>query len=94
MTNSQAPKAPSAPVIDLALFEYNKNKHTLQLSSDVYGTPREFFVESRTGRVVHFVPDTDDMIANEHYDGEARSYKPAPHEDHCNIIRAFIVNWT
>lgn len=84
----------SSPVIPLTLFEYSKKKHTLQLSSQWYGIPTEFFVESRkTGRVVHFVPDTDDMMANEFYDGEARSYKPAAHEAPCGIIRAFIVNW-
>lgn len=81
------------PVIDLALFEYSRAKKTLQLSSDPYGMPAEFFVESSTGRVVHFVTDTDDMIANEHYDGEACSYRPAAHEAPCGIIRAFITHW-
>lgn len=78
------------PVIELALFDYNKKKKTLQLSSEPYGIPQQFRVKSRTGRIVTFVVDHDDMMANEHYDGEACSYKPT--ED-CNIIRAFIVNW-
>lgn len=78
------------PTIDLALFDYNKQKKTLQLSSELYGRPLQFRVKSRTGRIVTFVVDTEDMMANEHYDGEACSYKPT--ED-CNIIRAFIVNW-
>lgn len=86
--------AQTSPVIPLALFEYSKKKHTLQLSRDCYGIPTDFFVEShKTGRVVHFVPDEEDMMANEFYDGEARSYKPAAHEAPCGIIRAFIVNW-
>lgn len=76
--------------IDLALFDYNKNKKTLQISSEKCGMPQQFRVRSRTGRVVTFVVDIDDMIANEHYDGEACSYKPT---ESCNIIRAFIVNW-
>ena len=81
------------PVIDLALFEYRKDKKTLQLSSEPYGMPTEFFVQSRkTGRVVHFVSDTDDMIANEFYDGEACSYKPAAGEAPCGVIRAFILH--
>ena len=84
----------SIPTIDLALFDYSKQKRTLQLSRDLYGTPREFFVQShKTGRVVHFVQDHDDMMANECYDGEATSYKPVMNEAPCNIIRAFIVNW-
>lgn len=82
-----------APTINLALFEYIRKKHTLQISSEPYGMPTEFFVRShKTGRVVHFVPDTDDMIANEFYDGEAVSYKPAAHELPCGIIRAFIIH--
>lgn len=82
------------PVIDLALFEYSRAKKTLQLSSQQHGMPTEFFVQSaKTGRVVHFVPDIDDMMANEHYDGEACSYKPAAGEAPCGIIRAFITHW-
>lgn len=82
-------KSTHVPVIDLALFEYIKAKKTLQLSSEPYGMPQQFRVKSRTGRVVTFVVDQEDMMANEFYDGEACSYKPT--ED-CNIIRAFIVN--
>ena len=78
------------PVIELALFTYNKQKKTLQLSRDFYGTPQQFRVKSRTGRIVTFVVDHDDMMANEHYDGEACSYRPT--ED-CNILRAFITSW-
>jgi hypothetical protein len=81
------------PVIDLALFDYSKKKHTLQISSEPFGIPRDFFVKShKTGRVVHFVSDEEDMLAHEFYDGEAASYKPAAHEAPCSIIRAFIVN--
>lgn len=83
----------TSTVIDLALFEYSRARKTLQLSSEPYGIPADFFVRShKTGRVVHFVPDIDDMMANEHYDGEAASYKPAAGEAPCGIIRAFIVN--
>lgn len=82
------------PTIDLALFDYDKQKKTLQLSSELYGRPVQFYVQSRkTGRVVRFVVDQEDMMANEHYDGEACSYKPAPGEANCNILRAFITNW-
>lgn len=82
------------PVIKLALFDHNKVKKTLQLSSEPYGIPEQFYVEShKTGRTVLFVQDIDDMMSNEFYDGEAVSYKPAPSEYNCNILRAFIVNW-
>lgn len=83
----------SYPVIPLEKFEYSKAKKTLQLSTEMYGAPGEFFVEShKTGRVVHFVPDLDNMLENEFYDGEAYAYKPAKHEEDCGIIRAFLVN--
>ena len=88
MTKTSSTKLP-VPVIDLALFEYNKNKQTLQLSSEPYGIPQRFRVKSRTGRIVTFIVDHDDMMANEFYDGEACSYIPT---EECNIIRAFIIN--
>ena len=53
------------PVINLALFEYRKDKKTLQIASEYCGMPAEFFVKSRTGRVVHFVVDQDDMMEHE-----------------------------
>ena len=82
------------PVIPLNHFTYSKEKKTLQIYRGVYGQPREFFVESsKTGRVVRFVEDSDDMMQAEGYDGEACSYKPAAGEADCGIIRAFIVNW-
>lgn len=81
------------PIIPFVQFEYSKAKRTLQISSEPYGAPREFFVESpRTGRIVRFVSDEQDMLANEFYDGEAASYMPAPGERECGIIRAFIIN--
>lgn len=81
------------PIIPFTRFEYRRAQKTLQLSSEPYGTPREFFVESpRTGRIVRFVPDEQDMLAHEFYDGEARSYMPAAGERECGIIRAFIIN--
>jgi hypothetical protein len=82
------------PIIPLSDFTYSKVKKTLQTYRGVLGTPREFFVQShKTGRVVRFVEDYEDMMQAEGYDGEARSYKPAPGEASCGIIRAFIVNW-
>ena len=78
------------PEFDLALFEYNKNKQTLQINRAITGTPQQFRVRSRTGRIVTFAVDHDDMMANEHYDGEACSYRPL---ESCNVLRAFVVSW-
>lgn len=82
----------SYPVISLDKFQYSKEKKTLQMSTSMYGAPGEFFVEShKTGRVVHFVPDLDNMLENEFYDGLAYAYKPAKHEDGCGVVRAFLI---
>jgi len=83
----------SYPVIPLRSFKYYKEKKTLQLSTEPYGAPGEFFVQSeKTGRVVHFVPDLDNMLENEFYDGLAYAYKPAAGEEDCRVIRAFLIN--
>lgn len=83
----------SYPVIPLEKFEYFKAKKTLQLSTEPYGAPGEFYVKShKTGRIVHFVPDLDNMLENEFYDGEAYAYKPNDNEIDCGIVRAFLVN--
>lgn len=78
--------------VPLSAFRWDKVARTLQCDTSVFNPRGKPFsvVSERTGKSITFVPDTDDMMANEYYDGEATSYKPT--ED-CNIIRAFIVNW-
>lgn len=80
--------------VPLSTFKWDKARKTLQCSTSVFnpGRKQHFCVQSeRSGKVLEFVPDVDDMIAHEHYDGEATSWRPV---DPCSgVQRLFITNW-
>ena len=93
MANLPAREPVALLAVSLALFEYNREKKTLQCSANVFN-PRaaQFSIKSHhTGEVVTFVVDHEDMMAHEHYDGEAISYKPA--WECSGVQRVFITNW-
>jgi hypothetical protein len=79
--------------VSLALFEYSREKKTLQCSSSTFQPRAARFnvVSHHTGETVTFEEDLDDMMSNEFYDGEAKSYRPV--QPLGSVVRLFVTNW-
>ncbi len=78
--------------VPLSAFKWDKVARTLQCDTSVFNPRGKPFsvVSERTGKSITFVPDTDDMMAHECYDGEVSSWKPV---EACSVVRLFVSNW-
>jgi hypothetical protein len=83
------------PTISLKFCEYDKERKVLKLTSEHFGMPLTFFVESHhTGKQVRFVPvaPADKLFDQDQWDGEQQIYRPVgdvPNIDHMVIYNAY-----
>ena len=79
-------------IVPLSTFKWNKRSKTLECNAFVFNPRGEAFgVQSeRTGKIITFIPDYEDMASNEFYDGEMATWKPT---EPCSVVRLFVTNW-
>ncbi len=83
------------PTVPLKFCEYDKSRKVLKLSSEFFGMPLTFFVESHhTGRMVRFVPVTpaDKLFDQDQWDGEQQIYRPVASEYSTRVDHLVIYN--
>ena len=91
----EATQSKPIPTVPLKFCEYDKTRKVLKLSSEFFGMPLTFFVQSHhTGRVVRFVPVTpaDKLFDQDQWDGEYQIYRPVDSEYMTRVDHLVIYN--